>query len=138
LRVIMAVLVWFLLYRSTKGYELRAVGFNRDAAEFAGINVNKNITEAMVIAGALAGLAGALTITGTAPHKISTLAAFEKQWFQRAFRCTDCRLFPGWLYLRRPAVRRPAVRRTKHTTGCWSPYGDHQHYDWYGRVFLSH
>jgi general nucleoside transport system permease protein len=79
--VIMAVLVWFLLYRSTKGYELRAVGFNRDAAEFAGINVNKNITEAMVIAGALAGLAGALTITGTAPHKISTLAAFENNGF---------------------------------------------------------
>lgn len=79
--VLMAALVWFLLYRSTKGYELRAVGFNRDAAEFAGINVNKNITEAMVIAGALAGLAGALTITGTAPHKISTLAAFENNGF---------------------------------------------------------
>lgn len=79
--VLMAALVWYLLYRSTKGYELRAVGFNRDAAEFAGINVNRNITDAMVIAGALAGLAGALAITGTAPHKISTLAAFENNGF---------------------------------------------------------
>ncbi|OCN00304.1 ABC transporter permease [Clostridium sp. W14A] len=79
--VLMAAIIWYLLYRSAKGYELRAVGFNRDAAEFAGINVNKNITDAMVIAGALAGLAGALAITGTAPHKISTLAAFENNGF---------------------------------------------------------
>jgi len=79
--ILMAAFIWFLLYRSTKGYELRAVGFNRDAAEFAGINVNKNIIDAMVIAGALAGLAGALTITGTAPHKVSTLAAFENNGF---------------------------------------------------------
>lgn len=79
--IIMAVVVWFLLYRSAKGYELRAVGFNRDAAEFAGINVSRNITQAMIIAGALAGLAGALAITGTSPHKISMMAAFENNGF---------------------------------------------------------
>lgn len=79
--VLMAALIWFLLYRSTKGYELRAVGFNKDAAEFAGISVGRNITDAMVIAGALSGLAGALTITGIAPHSISTLAAFENNGF---------------------------------------------------------
>ncbi len=79
--VIMAVVISILLYRSTKGYELRAVGFNRDAAEFAGINVSRNITQAMIIAGALAGLAGALAITGTSPHKISTMAAFENNGF---------------------------------------------------------
>lgn len=79
--VIMAVVIWVLLYRSAKGYELRSVGFNRDAAEFAGINVNRNITQAMIIAGALAGLAGALAITGTSPHKISTMAAFENNGF---------------------------------------------------------
>lgn len=79
--VILAIVVWILLYRSTKGYELRSVGFNRDAAEFAGINVNRNITQAMLIAGALAGLAGALAITGTSPHKLSTMAAFENNGF---------------------------------------------------------
>ena len=79
--VIMAVLITILLYRSNKGYELRAVGFNRDAAEFAGINVSKNITQAMIIAGELSGLEGALIIKGTAPHKISTLAAFENNGF---------------------------------------------------------
>ena len=79
--IIMAVLISILLYKSAKGYELRAVGFNKDAAEFAGINVNRNIIQSMVIAGALAGLAGALSITGTAPHKISTMAAFENYGF---------------------------------------------------------
>jgi simple sugar transport system permease protein len=79
--IIMAVVISILLYKSTKGYELRAVGLNKDAAEFAGINVNRNIIQSMVIAGALSGLAGALIITGTAPHKLSTLAAFENYGF---------------------------------------------------------
>ncbi|WP_234122840.1 ABC transporter permease [Clostridium hydrogenum] len=79
--IIMAVAVWVLLYKSAKGYELRAVGLNKDAAEFAGINVNKNIIQSMVISGALSGLAGALIITGIEPHCISTLAAFENSGF---------------------------------------------------------
>ncbi|MDD6770722.1 MAG: ABC transporter permease [Inconstantimicrobium porci] len=79
--IIVAILIWVLLYKSSKGYELRAVGFNKDAAEFAGINVNKNIILSMVIAGAISGLAGALIITGIEPHKISTLAAFENAGF---------------------------------------------------------
>ncbi|MBC2460329.1 ABC transporter permease [Clostridium beijerinckii] len=79
--IIMAVVISVLLYKSAKGYELRAVGLNKDAAEFAGINVNRNIVQSMVIAGALSGLAGALAITGTAPHKLSTMAAFENNGF---------------------------------------------------------
>lgn len=79
--VVMAVIIWILLYRSTKGYELRAVGFNSDAAEFAGISVSRNLVQAMLIAGALSGLAGALAITGTAPHRISQMAAFENNGF---------------------------------------------------------
>ncbi|MCY1712927.1 ABC transporter permease [Caproiciproducens galactitolivorans] len=79
--ILMAVIIWILLYRSTKGYELRAVGFNSDAAEFAGINVSRNIIRAMVISGALAGLAGSLAITGNAPHRIAQMAAFENNGF---------------------------------------------------------
>lgn len=79
--IIMAIVISILLYKSAKGYELRAVGQNKYAAEFAGINVNRNIVQSMVIAGALAGLAGALAITGTAPHKLSTMAAFENNGF---------------------------------------------------------
>lgn len=75
--IIVVILVTFFLYRTTKGFELRAVGFNKDAAEFAGINVRSKIIMSMVIAGAISGLAGALQITGCDPHRISTLAAFE-------------------------------------------------------------
>ncbi|MSS64032.1 ABC transporter permease [Velocimicrobium porci] len=75
-----AIIIAILLKKTTKGYELRAVGFNQYAAEFAGINVRKNIIHAMVIAGAIAGLAGALQITGVA-QKISTLGAFENYGF---------------------------------------------------------
>ncbi|MEQ8197543.1 MAG: ABC transporter permease [Clostridiaceae bacterium] len=79
--IIMAIAIWVLLYKLPKGYELRAVGSNKYAAEFAGINVNRNIIHAMLIAGALSGLAGALAITGVAPHKISIMAAFENNGF---------------------------------------------------------
>lgn len=79
--VLVAVAVSILLKRTAKGFELRSVGFNKDAAEFAGINVGKNILHAMLIAGAIAGLAGALTITGMSPHKISTMGTFENYGF---------------------------------------------------------
>lgn len=79
--IIIAIVIWILLYKSSIGYELRAVGFNKDAAEFAGINVKKSIILSMVIAGAISGLAGALIITGMEPHRISILATFENYGF---------------------------------------------------------
>lgn len=79
--IVIAVVIAFVLYKTKKGYELRAVGLNSSAAEFAGINVNKNILHAMLISGAISGLAAALMITGTEPHNISTMAAFENNGF---------------------------------------------------------
>lgn len=78
--IIVAIIVAIVLKKTCKGYELRAVGFNKDAAEFAGINVRKNILHAMLIAGALSGLAGALMVTGVS-HKVSTLGTFENYGF---------------------------------------------------------
>lgn len=79
--IVAAVLVAVLLSRTKSGYEMRAVGLNREAARFAGISVEKNIVLCILISGALCGLAGALTITGTAPHSLSILAAFENAGF---------------------------------------------------------
>lgn len=79
--ILAAVAVWFILNRTSKGFELRSVGFNSDAARFSGIDVNKNIMQSMFIAGALAGLAGALQMTGVMPHRISILAAQEGYGF---------------------------------------------------------
>lgn len=63
---LLAVLVmWFILEKTTRGYELKAVGFNKHASQYAGMSVNKNIILAMVISGAFAGLGGAMEALGT-------------------------------------------------------------------------
>ena len=59
-----AVLVWWILNRSTLGFEMRAVGANPDASRTAGMNVPAVYTAAMIIAGALAGLAATMGILG--------------------------------------------------------------------------
>ncbi|MDO4799857.1 MAG: ABC transporter permease [Bacillota bacterium] len=59
-----AVLIWWILEKTTFGYELKAVGFNRDAAQYAGMHVKRNIVLSMAISGALAGLAGATFYLG--------------------------------------------------------------------------
>jgi general nucleoside transport system permease protein len=62
------VVFWLVLNRTTLGYEVRAVGFNPDAAAYGGIGVRKNLIRAMAISGAFAGLAGALDMTGYLYH----------------------------------------------------------------------
>ena len=66
LAVIAVIVVGVVLDRTVLGYQLKAVGFNRDAAEYAGIGVNRNIVFSMMIAGALSGLGGAALYTGYA------------------------------------------------------------------------
>ncbi|MCK0472335.1 ABC transporter permease [Halalkalibacter sp. APA_J-10(15)] len=63
--VLTCVLMWFILWRTTKGFELRAVGFNQHASRYAGMNVQRNITLSMVIAGSFAGVAGSMEGLGT-------------------------------------------------------------------------
>ena len=58
------VAYWFILNRTTLGYEVRAVGYNPEAARYAGINVARSYFLAMAIAGCFAGLGGALDILG--------------------------------------------------------------------------
>ena len=60
----MLVVYWVILNRTTLGYEVRAVGFNPEAARYGGISVASNYFLAMAISGAFAGLAGALDIAG--------------------------------------------------------------------------
>lgn len=64
--VIIAVVVfWYVIDKTTFGYELRAVGFNKEGARYAGMKVDRNIILSMAIAGAFAGLAGAVIAVGT-------------------------------------------------------------------------
>lgn len=70
-----AVGVWYFMSHTKKGYELRATGLNMYAAEYGGMNRKRNIILAMVISGALAGLAGAGQIMGP-EHSAKELAKF--------------------------------------------------------------
>ncbi|MEZ7872420.1 MAG: ABC transporter permease [Eubacteriales bacterium] len=58
--IIAAFIMWYVLQKTTFGYELKACGYNRNASRYAGINDKRNIVLSMVIAGALSGIGGAL------------------------------------------------------------------------------
>jgi general nucleoside transport system permease protein len=58
------LIYWLLLNRTTLGYEVRAVGFNPDAARYGGISVARNYVTAMAISGTFAALAGAVDVLG--------------------------------------------------------------------------
>ena len=62
--ILVTLIVWIVIEKTTLGYELKAVGSNKFAAEYGGINVNRSILTALAISGALAGLAGALQLMG--------------------------------------------------------------------------
>lgn len=58
--IVIAIIIYIILNKTTFGYELKACGFNQDASKYAGINEKRNVVLSMVIAGMLAGLGGAL------------------------------------------------------------------------------
>lgn len=64
--VLAVIIVAFIINKTTLGYELKAVGFNRHSAEYAGIAVKRSIVMSMLISGGLAGLAGVAQYTGNA------------------------------------------------------------------------
>lgn len=71
LGVTVAVLVYFLLWRTTVGYRIRAVGFNMVASKYAGIPVNRYQILAITLSGALAGMGGAVEVLGV-NHRLFT------------------------------------------------------------------
>jgi general nucleoside transport system permease protein len=64
LALLASVVVWWLLWKTTLGFEFRTVGANSNAARYAGMNITRNIVLAMAISGALAGIAGAIEVLG--------------------------------------------------------------------------
>jgi simple sugar transport system permease protein len=61
--------IWWLMYRSTIGFEFRAVGANPDGGKYAGINVGWIYVAVMLVSGGLAGVAGANQILGLEPYR---------------------------------------------------------------------
>ena len=65
--LVAVVVVLFLLWRTTAGFELRATGYNPESANYAGISWRKQVLRAFLIGGAVAGLAGAVQVMGRPP-----------------------------------------------------------------------
>ncbi len=66
--IIALIVVSIILNKTVFGYELKSVGYNQDASEYAGMNVKRNVIYSMMIAGFLAGLAGATFYIGYTNH----------------------------------------------------------------------
>ncbi|MCA1030135.1 ABC transporter permease [Bacillus timonensis] len=78
--LIAAFIMWFLLEKTSKGYELRSVGINQHASYYAGMNVSRNIVLSMSISGAFAGVAGAMEGLGTFQN-MTVLSSFTGTGF---------------------------------------------------------
>ena len=67
--IAVAIILYIILEKTTFGYELKACGLNKNASKYAGINENRSIVYSMIIAGAIAGLAGGIMLlSGTGRH----------------------------------------------------------------------
>lgn len=79
--IIASIIVWYILEKTTFGYELKAVGYNSHASRYGGIKVEKRLTQSMFIAGGLAGLAGATQVMGVSKN-VAILAGPEGYGFE--------------------------------------------------------
>jgi len=75
LALVLAVLVYIFLWRTTIGYRIRAVGLNPDASRLAGINVPFYLAISLILGGAFAGLAGAVEVTGVQHRMMEGLSS---------------------------------------------------------------
>jgi len=71
LGILAAIFLWFILYRSRWGYEIRLIGDNPRAARYTGINIQQNVIMVMMLSGALAGLGGMSEVAGVV-HRLQT------------------------------------------------------------------
>ena len=105
--ILLCVLAWFIMNKTTFGYELKACGFNKDAARYAGMNEKKCIVLALMISGFFAGVGGALTylcgtgktlpITETLPNEGWNGIPVALLGFSNPIGCIFAALFIGYM-----------------------------------------
>jgi|GEM_PF-134024 len=79
--IVTAIIMYILLFKTTFGFQIRMVGHNRHAAKYAGVNEKNNIIYTMLIAGALAGLAGATIYLSPAGRHIEVVSILVSEGF---------------------------------------------------------
>jgi simple sugar transport system permease protein len=84
LAVLVAIAIWWFLGRTVWGFELRTVGVNPAAARYAGMPVARNVILALALSGGLAGLAGAVEVTGVALD-VTTVTPAGTRYFGLGF-----------------------------------------------------
>lgn len=80
LAIVSVIIVWYVLNKTTLGYQLKAVGLNREASEYGGINSKKKIVQSMAISGAICSLAGVTQVLGYT-YSLPILSAMENYGF---------------------------------------------------------
>ena len=80
LAIIAVIVVWYILNKTVLGYELKAVGLNREASEYGGIDSRKKIVQSMAISGAICALAGVTQILGFT-YALSIVSAMDNYGF---------------------------------------------------------
>ncbi|MDR1247467.1 MAG: ABC transporter permease [Clostridiales Family XIII bacterium] len=79
--IALCIFAWFILKKTTLGYRMKAVGLNAGAARYAGISVRKSILVGMLLAGAFAGLGGAMNHLGASGTRYAITDALPSQGF---------------------------------------------------------
>ena len=69
--IAVAIAVFFLLWRTSLGYEIRAVGGSKDASRYAGMKVERRIVQALTLSGMMSGLGGAVLVFSSVAHRLS-------------------------------------------------------------------
>lgn len=105
--ILLCILAWFIMNKTTFGYELKACGFNKDAAKYAGMNEKKCVIMALVISGFFAGVGGAIAyLSGTGKTLPITETLPNEGWngipvallgFSNPIGCIFAALFIGYL-----------------------------------------
>lgn len=79
--VLIAILIWFVLNKTTTGYQLKAVGYSTDGSKYAGIPYKRNIILSMFIAGGLAGFGAAFAYLAKEPTSFEVATIIVSQGF---------------------------------------------------------
>ncbi|HHX52876.1 MAG TPA: ABC transporter permease [Erysipelothrix sp.] len=79
--IVLAIVMYIILNKTTFGFELKAVGLNRFASRYAGVNENRSIIYSMLIAGALSGIAGGITFLASTGRHITVVNVLAAEGF---------------------------------------------------------
>lgn len=78
--IVAVIIVWYILNKTTLGYELKAVGLNKEASQYGGINAGNKIIQSMAISGAICSLAGVTQVLGFT-YNLSILSSMQNFGF---------------------------------------------------------